>query len=99
LGAAVASPDKWKLAGYWIDGERDTEIGEIGLKRYTTPNDKLRAKRLALSSPAINQNYDERGDIKISKMYDPEWLDEDERDERLDQWDQSIIDEASGAND
>ena len=93
LGAATASEERWKIAGHWIDGERECAIDEIGLKRASLRGDKSRAKQLVPSSPADNLSFE------ISKMYDPEWLDEDEHAERLDATDQAIIDEASGAND
>lgn len=79
LGSAVASPERWKLAGYWVDGKRELQLNNLGHKRAAPWRDadrRARADRLVdtVPKPAL---YHRGGDanLPLSEIYRPDWLD------------------------
>ena len=84
VGAAVASPEAWKLAGHWIEGQRVANIQEVSLKRdsrgvaRTVDKDgkvgrgqRKRAHALFDTLPAENPEG-----WTLSHERSPEWLNE-----------------------
>lgn len=79
LGAAVASEERWKFAGYWIDGTRELQLNNLGFKRSAPFSDKDRrdrSRRLIDTIPKPAFYHDELcGEFPISAPHKPDWLD------------------------
>ena len=83
FGAALASREAWKLAGHWINGEREADIQRVAAKRdcrgvarsensrgEISPGERRRSLALFDTTPAENPiGYE------LSRHYTPEWLD------------------------
>ena len=83
LGAAVASEERWKAAGFWVDGQRELKLDNLGFKRSAP---LLRKEKIARSRQLVKtlpkpayyheKNFDEiHEDLPLSEQHIPEWLD------------------------
>ena len=73
FGFAVSSKDNWRLAGCWLETERDLDVNDPGIKRNNCSNPR-RARGLVSLAIADNETPDE-----LSRKHLPEWLDDDKR--------------------
>ena len=76
LGMSVASEERYRFRGSWVDTMREINIDSAGTKRKSPLGYKGRADVLAMTEPADN---DCEG---LSREYRPEWLDPDYGDEK-----------------
>jgi hypothetical protein len=81
LGASVASRDLWALCGHWATGVRNLDLHGAGLKRDVEPSKtilKRRAQELVSTRPNSSNmvTIDENGEMPISAMFRPDWIDE-----------------------
>lgn len=82
LGAAVASEERWKSAGWWVDGTRELQLDNLGFKRAVPISAAARRKRAtglvkSIPKPAF---YHEKidGEFPLSSPHAPDWLDTDQ---------------------
>lgn len=82
LGASVASEERWKVAGHWVDGTRELQLDNLGFKRAAPISSELRKKRsqdlvATIPKPAYFHNSEFDGDLPLSAPHRPDWLDPD----------------------
>jgi hypothetical protein len=73
FGFAVSSEENWRLAGYWLETDRELDVNDAGIKRNDCSNPR-RARGLVPLSIAENETPD-----VMSRIYSPEWLDDTKR--------------------
>jgi hypothetical protein len=71
FGFAVSSKDNWRLAGSWLETDRELDVNDAGIKRNDCSNPR-RARGLVQLSIAPNETPAE-----MSRKHTPEWLDDD----------------------
>ena len=97
LGAALASRETWKYIGYWAAGKRDLQLRGAGVKRNVATaasERKRRAKTLVATYPS-SANFmllDEDGEMRLSEIFRPDWIDPEVADLSADEDDQEQID-------
>jgi hypothetical protein len=80
LGAATASKERWKFAGFWVDGKRDLKLDNLGFKRAAPISQsarKARATRLVDTIPKPAYYHHPVDDLPLSEAHRPEWLDDE----------------------
>jgi hypothetical protein len=81
LGTAVASRERWDLAGFWADGTRDIFLDNLGHKRLAPISKKReRHKQLISTLPLPAYFHDRKINcsscvLALSEIYSPDWID------------------------